>query len=294
MIGSALSGDQSASANEREVAAIATLGYPFLRALGSTWTWRVSGAEHVDAIAARGLHPIHSFWHGRIFPPPSTSSAAASSSSPARTYDGEWIARIIQKFGYGTARGSTSRGGPKALLQLVREVKSKGVAFTLDGPRGPAEVAQPGAVWLSKATGNPLLPFHAEAASSWTLRSWDRTQIPKPFTTVAMAIRRADLCAARRRRAAPWRKRAQAFEASLAAAKHDCQRLLALTGAHASPTLPNHRPIENPPRTTATPAPYCPAQLPRECHGPYVDRTSISRQSRSHPRSTDSRAWHLR
>jgi lysophospholipid acyltransferase (LPLAT)-like uncharacterized protein len=74
------------------------------------------------------------------------------------------------------------------ILQLVRDVKSKGVAFTLDGPRGPAEIAQPGAVWLSKATGNPLLPFHAEAVSSWTLRSWDRTQIPKPFTTVAMAI----------------------------------------------------------------------------------------------------------
>jgi len=70
----------------------------------------------------------------------------------------------------------------------VREVKSKGVAFTLDGPRGPAEVAQPGAVWLAKATGNPLMPFHVEAASSWTLKSWDRTQIPKPFTTVALAI----------------------------------------------------------------------------------------------------------
>jgi lysophospholipid acyltransferase (LPLAT)-like uncharacterized protein len=67
-------------------------------------------------------------------------------------------------------------------------VKSKGVAFTLDGPRGPAEVAQPGAVWLAKATGNPLMPFHAEAASSWTMKSWDRTQIPKPFSTVAMAI----------------------------------------------------------------------------------------------------------
>jgi hypothetical protein len=73
-------------------------------------------------------------------------------------------------------------------LQLVRDVRSSGVAFTLDGPRGPALVAQPGAVWLSKATGNPLLPFHCEAAASWTLRSWDQTQIPKPFTTVAMAI----------------------------------------------------------------------------------------------------------
>ena len=171
-----------------EVTAIATLGYPLLRALGSTWRWKVSGAEHVEAIRARGLHPIHSFWHGRILPATVYFKRRGIVVITSENYDGEWIARIIEKFGYGTARGSTSRGGPKALLQLVRDVKSQGVAFTLDGPRGPAEVAQPGAVWLSKATGNPLLPFHAEAASSWMLKSWDRTQIPKPFTTVAMAI----------------------------------------------------------------------------------------------------------
>ena len=171
-----------------EVAAIATLGYPVLRALGSTWKWKVSGAEHVEAIRARGLHPIHAFWHGRILPATVYFQRRGIVVITSENYDGEWIARIIRKFGYGTARGSTSRGGPKALLQLVRDVRSKGVAFTLDGPRGPAEVAQPGAVWLSKATGNPLLPFHAEAASSWTLKSWDRTHIPKPFTSVAMTI----------------------------------------------------------------------------------------------------------
>ncbi len=187
--GSGNTPDWRQSARKRaEVAAIATLGYPFLRALGSTWTWKVSGAEQVEAIGARGLHPIHSFWHGRILPATVYFRRRGIVVITSENYDGEWIARIIQKFGYGTARGSTSRGGPKALLQLVRDVKSKGVAFTLDGPRGPAEVAQPGAVWLAKATGNPLLPFHAEAASSWTLKSWDRTQIPKPFTTVALAI----------------------------------------------------------------------------------------------------------
>jgi lysophospholipid acyltransferase (LPLAT)-like uncharacterized protein len=61
-------------------------------------------------------------------------------------------------------------------------------AFTLDGPRGPARVAQPGAVWLARATGNPVVPFHMEASSKWTARSWDQTQIPKPFTTVCVAI----------------------------------------------------------------------------------------------------------
>jgi lysophospholipid acyltransferase (LPLAT)-like uncharacterized protein len=64
----------------------------------------------------------------------------------------------------------------------------KAAGFTLDGPRGPARVAQPGAVWLAAATGNPILPFHLEASSHWTMRSWDRTQIPKPFSTVALVV----------------------------------------------------------------------------------------------------------
>ena len=216
---------QASSRKRAEVAIISTAGYPLLRALGSTWKWKVSGAEHVESIRARGLYPIHSFWHGRILPATLYFQRRGIVVITSENYDGEWIARIITKFGYGTARGSTSRGGPKALLQLVRDVKSKGVAFTLDGPRGPAEVAQPGAVWLAKATGNPLMPFHAEAASSWTLKSWDRTQIPKPFTTVAMAIREpiyvprdADEGALNEARAA--------LEASLAAARTECNRLL--------------------------------------------------------------------
>jgi lysophospholipid acyltransferase (LPLAT)-like uncharacterized protein len=64
----------------------------------------------------------------------------------------------------------------------------KAAGFTIDGPRGPARVAQPGAVWLAKTTGNPVLPFHLEADRYWTTNSWDRTQIPKPFATVALAI----------------------------------------------------------------------------------------------------------
>ncbi len=62
------------------------------------------------------------------------------------------------------------------------------VAFTVDGPRGPAKVAQPGAVWLAGATGHPILPFHIEASRHWTARSWDGTQVPKPRAKVAIAI----------------------------------------------------------------------------------------------------------
>lgn len=171
-----------------EVAAIVTLGYPVVRALTSTWTWKVSGAEHVDAITRAGHHPILALWHGRILAATPYFANRGIVAMASENFDGEWIARLLGKFGYSAARGSTSRGGPAALRRLIREVKVHGVAFTLDGPRGPAEVAQPGAVWLAKATGMPLLPFHSEASACWTLKSWDRTQIPKPFTTVAMAI----------------------------------------------------------------------------------------------------------
>ena len=106
-----------------------------------------------------------------------------------RSFDGEWIAGIIERFGYGTARGSTSRGARKALIQMKRDMEAgKPTGFTVDGPRGPARVAQPGPVWLAKATGHPVLPFHLEASRYWTMRSWDRTQIPKPFSTVSIAM----------------------------------------------------------------------------------------------------------
>jgi lysophospholipid acyltransferase (LPLAT)-like uncharacterized protein len=171
-----------------EVAAISGLGYPLLRTLESTWRWKVSGAEHDLAITAAGHQPILALWHGRILTSVVFFKNRGIVPMASENFDGEWITRLLYRFGYGAARGSTTRGGAMALRQLVREIKAKGVAITLDGPRGPAEVAQPGAVWLAKASGNPLLPIHSEAASSWTLKSWDRTQIPKPFTTVAMAI----------------------------------------------------------------------------------------------------------
>ena len=172
-----------------QVAAIAGLGYPIIAALGGTLRWRVSGLQHLDAIRAAGHQPVMGFWHGRILTATYYFRRRGIVVITSENFDGEWIARIIERFGYGTARGSTSSGGKRALLQLVREMKAgRPAGFTLDGPRGPARVAQPGAVWLAGATGNPILPFHLEAASAWTLRSWDRTQIPKPLTNVALVI----------------------------------------------------------------------------------------------------------
>jgi lysophospholipid acyltransferase (LPLAT)-like uncharacterized protein len=168
---------------------IATLGYPIIAALGSTFRWRAEGADHYQRVLANGRQPIMAFWHGRILPATVYFRKRGIVVITSENFDGEWIAGIIERFGYGTARGSTSRGAVKALVQLKRDMAAgKPAAFTLDGPRGPAMVAQAGAIWLAKATGNPIIPFHIEADRYWTANSWDRTQIPKPWSTVAIAI----------------------------------------------------------------------------------------------------------
>jgi len=182
--------DWRASRSKRAQAAlIAGAGYRLIQALGATLGWRLDGFERFDEIAARRQQPIMAFWHGRILPATYYFRRRGIVVITSENFDGEWIARIIERFGFGTARGSSSRGGVKALLQLTRVIAAgKPAGFTVDGPRGPARVAQPGALWLAKATGHPVLPFHLEASRHWTLGSWDRTQIPKPFTTVALAV----------------------------------------------------------------------------------------------------------
>ena len=182
--------DWRASGSKRvQARLISAAGYPIINALASTYRWRQDGLEHLDAVTRSGRQPIMAFWHGRILPSTYFFRRRGIVVITSENFDGEWIAGIIERFGYGTARGSTSRGGVKALVRLKRDMAvGKPAAFTLDGPRGPAKVAQPGAIWLAKATGNPVVPFHIEASRHWTLRSWDRTQIPKPFADVAIAI----------------------------------------------------------------------------------------------------------
>lgn len=168
---------------------VARFGYVSVAALGSTLRWRTEGLEHFDAIVAGGRQPVMAFWHGRILSATYYFRHRGIVVMTSENFDGEWIAGIIERFGYGTSRGSTSRGGRRALRQLLRDIRAgRPAGFTVDGPRGPARVAQPGAVWLARATGNPVLPFHLEADRYWSVRSWDRTQIPKPFATVALAV----------------------------------------------------------------------------------------------------------
>ena len=173
----------------RKAALISAAATPLIRGLAATYRWRVSGFEHYDGIVSSGKQPIFAFWHGRILPATLFWKNRGIVVITSQNFDGEWIAGIIRRFGYGTARGSTSRGGARALVQLRRDLAAgKPAAFTIDGPRGPARVAQAGAVFLAGATGQPILPFHIESSAAWTMNSWDRTQVPKPYARVGVAI----------------------------------------------------------------------------------------------------------
>lgn len=169
--------------------AIAALAAPVVGALGRTYHWFEDGAEHLALLDAARQPYILALWHGRILPATLYFRDRGIVAMTSQNFDGEWIARLMRRYGYTQARGSTSRGAARALVQMRREVEAgKSVAFTVDGPRGPARVAQPGAVWLASATGAPILPFHIEASRHWTARSWDGSQVPKPRATIAISI----------------------------------------------------------------------------------------------------------
>lgn len=162
---------------------------PAISALCRTLTWTVEGAAHYDDVIRSGRQPIIAFWHGRILPATWFFRHRGIVALTSANFDGQWIARVIEHLGNSTIAGSSSRGGVRALLQLKRAiVAGNPVAFALDGPRGPARVPQPGAVWLAGATGSPILPVHAESSAYWEVSSWDRTQVPRPFSRVALVI----------------------------------------------------------------------------------------------------------
>lgn len=171
-----------------QAAVIPAVGVPVIAALGASLNWKVEGLEHLN-FDGSGRRPIMAFWHGRVLTATYYFRRRDIVVMISENFDGEWIARIIEQFGFRTARGSTSRGGQRAMLQLKREMeRGYPAGFAVDGPRGPARKAQPGAIWLAKLTGNPVVPFHMEASKYWSLNSWDRTQIPRPFSTVALTV----------------------------------------------------------------------------------------------------------
>jgi lysophospholipid acyltransferase (LPLAT)-like uncharacterized protein len=163
--------------------------YIVIRFICSTVRWEVRGYEHLDSIAAGGRRAIFTFWHSCIFSATWfwRNRGIVVMSSISR--DAEFTGRFIKRFGYGTARGSATRGSGRALAEMAAcLVNGIEVAFTIDGPRGPAYVAKPGAVTLARHTGQAILPFHIAARRRIELPSWDRLTVPLPFTRALMLI----------------------------------------------------------------------------------------------------------
>lgn len=163
--------------------------YLLIRLICSTLRWEVRGREHLESILTRGHRPIFTFWHVCILSATWfwRNRGIVVMSSASR--DAEYTARVIKRFGYGTARGSATRGGGRALAEMA-ECLNNGieVAFTIDGPRGPAYLAKPGAVTLARHTRQAILPFHIVASKYIELPTWDRLQIPWPFARALVLI----------------------------------------------------------------------------------------------------------
>ena len=163
---------------------IGLAGYVAISIISRTVRWRSEGDEHLEEIHKSGRRAIFTFWHGRIFPATYYWRNRGIVVMTSMNLDGEAIAQCIQRFGYGAARGSSSRGGLRALAQLIRDIqKGKDAAFTIDGPRGPRYVAKQGPVLLAFKSGAAILCFHISMKHKIQLKSWDEFQIPLPFTT---------------------------------------------------------------------------------------------------------------
>ncbi|HEY0004657.1 MAG TPA: lysophospholipid acyltransferase family protein [Pyrinomonadaceae bacterium] len=166
------------------------LFYLLIKSIGRTVRFEVEGWEHWEEATRAGRLPIYTFWHNRVFLATYFWQKRNIVVMTSQSFDGEYIARFIQRFGYGASRGSSTRGGIGALVEMVR-IMRKGypTAFTIDGPKGPRYVAKMGALLLAKKTGQPVLPFNIAAARLWEVKkSWDQFQIPKPFTRARVLI----------------------------------------------------------------------------------------------------------
>lgn len=177
------------SSDRLKIRAAAFAFYWAIRLISATVKFEVHGMEHFDEVAASGRVPIYAFWHDRIFLGTYFFRRRGIVIMSSQSFDGEYIARFIQRLGYGAIRGSSTRGGVRALVEMIRSMREGlPMGFSVDGPKGPRYEVKPGPVALAAKTGNPIVPFVLEPRSCWTLTSWDRMQIPLPFTRCLVSV----------------------------------------------------------------------------------------------------------
>jgi lysophospholipid acyltransferase (LPLAT)-like uncharacterized protein len=168
---------------------LARIGSVLLRLLAHTWRVRTINREPALALAAQQKGFVYCLWHGEQLSLLWTMRNTGAVILISEHGDGEIVARAAMSLGYGTVRGSSSRGADRALLALTRELQSgKPIAVTPDGPRGPRHSFAPGALIAAHRAGAPLIPLRAFANRMWRLKSWDEFEIPKPFARVTVVM----------------------------------------------------------------------------------------------------------
>jgi len=152
--------------------------------LAGHWTnITVIGDHHLKQIQKRGTGFTWVLWHGRMLIPIFARRKCGVIAMVSEHKDGELIARIIHKIGYITARGSSTRGGRKAFVEMVRSLRDGGEGAMLpDGPTGPRHVFKPGTMLMAQRALIPMLHITFGSHPAWTFRSWDRFTVPKPFS----------------------------------------------------------------------------------------------------------------
>lgn len=178
------------SFKERVIIRLADLAfYALIGLIGKTLRFETENWENFEKAHSGDKIPIYVFWHNRIFAGTYFFRNRGIVVITSQSFDGEYIARFIQRFGYGVVRGSSTRGGVSALVELIRVMRAGlPTGFTIDGPKGPKYVAKSGACLLAKKTQNPMMPFVVETKNYWQIKSWDRLQIPKPFSRIRVFI----------------------------------------------------------------------------------------------------------
>jgi lysophospholipid acyltransferase (LPLAT)-like uncharacterized protein len=170
--------------------AISAIGTLAIRVIGPTLKFEVQ-CEEGGPPTSDPLHvpAVYCFWHECVFASAWFFRNRDIAVMTSRSFDGEYIARIIENLGFRAVRGSSSRGAVRALLGMHTEIEQGRVAaFTIDGPRGPRHVAKPGPVLLARNKQVPLVVYHLAVKSKWTLNSWDKMVIPKPFSRAVLRV----------------------------------------------------------------------------------------------------------
>lgn len=169
---------------------ITWVGYLFIRIVGPTL--RISESIEEGGPSNTFPHPsVFVFWHNAVISGTWYYRHRDVGVMTSSSFDGEYIARIIEKFGFRAVRGSSTRAAVRALLGMHTEIETgHSVAFTIDGPKGPVYVAKPGPVLLARNVQRPIQAFYIAVERAWILNSWDRLRIPKPFSRIHLRLAR--------------------------------------------------------------------------------------------------------